>query len=96
MKNEWESIEHALDYLGRADGIPHRTEGEAALLEEVPRDAQRILDLGTGDGRLLALLLLRRPQARGVAVDFSPTMLTKARERFGGVGDGQNPQESDG
>ncbi len=84
MKNEWESIEHALDYLGRADGIPHRTEGEAALLEEVPRDAQRILDLGTGDGRLLALLLLRRPQARGVAVDFSPTMLTKARERFGG------------
>ena len=84
MKNEWRNVEHALDYLGRADGIPHRTEGEAALLEEVPTDAQRLLDLGTGDGRLLALLCLSRPQARGVAVDFSPTMLTKARERFEG------------
>ncbi len=84
MKNEWKSIQHALDYLERADGIPHRTEGEASLLEEVPEDAQRFLDLGTGDGRLAALLLLRCPQARGVAVDFSPTMLAKARERFAG------------
>lgn len=45
---------------------------------------RRILDLGTGDGRLLALLRLDRPAAEGVALDFSPTMLKAARERFAG------------
>ena len=82
--NEYATAEHALAYLARADRIPHRTEGEAVLLDLVPRAARRILDLGTGDGRLLALLLIDRPDASGVAADFSPTMLAAARERFGG------------
>jgi tRNA (cmo5U34)-methyltransferase len=82
--NEWASAAHALSYLARADAIPHRTEGEATLLELVPRDAQRILDLGTGDGRLLALLKIDRPQAQALALDFSPTMLAAARARFAG------------
>lgn len=82
--NEYVTAEHALRYLSRADRIPHRTEGEAVLLDFVPRDARRILDLGTGDGRLLALLRLDRPDAHGVALDFSPTMLDAARERFRG------------
>jgi tRNA (cmo5U34)-methyltransferase len=43
---------------------------------------QRLLDLGTGDGRLLALLKIGRPQARAVVLDFSPTMLAAARSRF--------------
>jgi tRNA (cmo5U34)-methyltransferase len=84
IMSEWTTAEHALAYLARADRIPHRTEGEAALLELVPGDARRILDLGTGDGRLLALLKIDRPQARGVALDFSPTMLQAARARFAG------------
>ena len=63
--NLWSSTEHALDYLSRADAIPHRTEGEAVLLEFVPKDAARILDIGTGSGRLLALLKVDRPQAEG-------------------------------
>src|SRR6478672_8087848 len=83
--NEWATAEHALAYLARADAIPHRTEGEATLLDLVPRDVQRILDLGTGAGRLLALLKIDRPQAQALALDFSPTMLAAARERF--VGD---------
>ena len=81
---EYNSAEHALQYLALADRIPHRATGEAVLLELVPRGVRRILDLGAGDGRLLALLRLDRPHARGVATDLSPTMLDAARERFAG------------
>lgn len=80
--NLWISTEHALDYLGRADSIPHRVEGESTLLEFIPPSAKRILDLGTGDGRLLALVKLDHPEATAMAVDFSPTMLEGARRRF--------------
>jgi SAM-dependent methyltransferase len=82
--NEYVTAEHALKYLARVDKIPHRTEGEAALLDFVPSSARRILDLGAGDGRLLALIRLDRPAARAMALDFSPTMLKAARERFQG------------
>jgi tRNA (cmo5U34)-methyltransferase len=82
MVNLWSTTEHALGYLAKADSIPHRTEGEAVLLDYIPKDAQRILDLGTGDGRLMALVKIDRSQATGIAVDFSPVMLERARERF--------------
>ena len=85
MKNDinlWSSAEHALGYLKRADSIPHRTEGEAELLTLLPDPLYRVLDLGTGDGRLLQLVKLARPGAESVAMDFSPAMLAKVRERF--------------
>lgn len=82
--NRWASREHALDYLGRADGVPHRTAGEEVLLDLVPLGTERVLDLGTGDGRLLALLKVDRPTMAAVAVDFSPVMLEAARTRFAG------------
>jgi tRNA (cmo5U34)-methyltransferase len=81
---EYNSAEHALQYLARADRIPYRAAGEVVLLELVPRSARRILDLGAGDGRLLALLRIDRPDARGVATDLSPTMLDASRARFAG------------
>jgi tRNA (cmo5U34)-methyltransferase len=80
--NLWTSTEHARDYLGRADQIAHRTEGEATLLEFISQDTRRILDLGTGDGRLLALVRQERPQTESIAIDFSPTMLDATRSRF--------------
>ncbi len=82
MVNLWSKVDHALGYLARADQLPHRTEGEAVLLDCVPQNVRYILDLGTGDGRLLALLKIDRPQASGVALDFSPTMLAAVRDRF--------------
>jgi len=80
--NIWTSAEHALAYLGRADSIPHRTEGEAILLEGLPGKLGRVLDLGSGDGRLLALVKATHPEAEAVALDFSPTMLERLRARF--------------
>lgn len=80
--NEWDSPAHALAYLGRADGIPHRAEGEAVVLELLPMTVHRVLDLGCGDGRLMAAVRIGRPESEGVALDFSPTMLEAARARF--------------
>ena len=82
--NLWTSNEHARDYLERADSISHRGEGESALLEFIPLDTRRILDLGTGDGRLLALVRREHPDTEAVAVDFSPAMLEAVRKRFAG------------
>lgn len=83
--NLWTSSDHARDYLGRADSIAHRTEGESALLEFIPANALRILDLGTGDGRLLALVKAALgTRVDAVAMDFSPTMLEAASKRFAG------------
>lgn len=81
--NLWTTAKHALEYLRRADSIPHRVEGEAVLLELLPVGATRILDLGTGSGRLLDLIKGARPEACFVAVDFSPAMLDELRKRFG-------------
>jgi tRNA (cmo5U34)-methyltransferase len=92
--NLWTSTGHANDYLGRAASIPHRTEGESTLLEFIPETASRILDLGTGDGRLLAQVKSKltagetdgdaHAHVEAVAIDFSPTMLEAAGKRFAG------------
>ncbi len=82
---EWTADEQKVQrYLDRADEFPHRMEGENVLHAHVPRDVRRVLDLGTGDGRLLARLLVDRPAMRGVGLDFSELMLGAARERFAG------------
>ena len=84
MTNEWTNPEHAEAYLARMKDIPHRAEGEATLLSEIPAETKRVLDLGCGNGHLLALVLARCPEAAGVGLDFSPTMLEEARRRFAG------------
>jgi SAM-dependent methyltransferase len=81
---EWTRAAHVNRYLALADSVGRRAEGEGVLAEQVPRDARRILDLGTGDGRLLALLQPERPATRCVGLDFSDLMLEAARARFAG------------
>ncbi len=80
--SEWQTIEHAFTYLARADQLPHRTEGEKVLLEQIPAHAKRVLDLGTGNGRIITLIRLNKPDVEGVALDFSEPMLAEARKRF--------------
>ena len=82
LHNDYANADHALAYLANADSIPHRTEGEDVLLSFIPRSARRILDLGTGDGRLVALLLYHCGNADFIGVDNSPTMIAAASERF--------------
>ncbi len=81
---EWTIAEHVDRYIARADGFPRRIEGESVLLEHVPREARRILDLGTGNGRLLAMLQAGREEMTGVGLDFSEIMLAASRKRFAG------------
>jgi tRNA (cmo5U34)-methyltransferase len=80
--NLWQLPDHALAYLEQADAIPHRAEGEATLLECLARPVAHVLDLGSGDGRLLGLVQLIHPTATAVALDFSSTMLERLRVRF--------------
>ncbi|XES78184.1 MAG: class I SAM-dependent methyltransferase [Candidatus Bathyarchaeia archaeon] len=80
--SEWQKIDHAFAYLAKADKLPHRTEAEQVMLQQLPLRVHRILDLGSGNGRTLALVKLKHPQAEGVALDFSEPMLEQARKRF--------------
>jgi SAM-dependent methyltransferase len=82
MPNEWSDPERVDEYLSRE--IPHRLIAEAMLLEALPEQIDRFLDLGTGDGRLLALIRSRYPGARGVGIDISEPMLVLAEDRFNG------------
>jgi len=80
--NKWTDTDHVTEYLSRADRIPHRKEGEQVLMEHLPDTVSRVLDIGTGDGRLLSMILACRSNAEGVGLDFSPAMLEQARSQF--------------
>jgi trans-aconitate methyltransferase len=72
-------------FLLRHDSSVRRREGEQTLLELLPDSPRRIADLGAGDGRLGALVMSARPSVTEiVAVDSSPAMLRRMRERFKG------------
>jgi tRNA (cmo5U34)-methyltransferase len=52
-------------------------------LDFIPKTTRRVLDLGTGDGRLIKLLKTKIPSSKYVAIDFSPPMLRTLKQRFG-------------
>jgi len=82
--NLWANDEHALDYLRDRETFPHMLEALGVVRELLPERVERVLDLGTGDGSTLALVLAARPDATGVGLDFGAEMLRRARERFAG------------
>lgn len=84
MMREYDAEAKAAAYLSTAAQIPHREVGEALLLERLPEGDLRVLDLGCGDGHLLALVLASHPGSHGLAVDVSRPMLERASRRFAG------------
>lgn len=80
MLDEWRDPGRVADYLSRQ--IPHRDIAEAMLLQALPSDLGRFIDLGTGTGWLIGLVREQHPYARALGVDFSEPMLAHAGERF--------------
>jgi SAM-dependent methyltransferase len=64
--------------------LPHKAEGEAVLVDSLGPLVTRVLDLGAGDGRVLAAVLAAHPRSEGVALDHNPAMLEALRARFEG------------
>lgn len=82
VPSEWSDSERVAEYLSRE--IPHRDIAEEMLLSALPQQITRFVDLGTGDGRLLALVRTRHSNAEGIGLDSSAPMLDRAQARFNG------------
>ncbi len=80
--NLWVQPDHAERYLARRSGLPWREFAYRITVDHLPSRIERVLDLGTGDGALLGAVLDAHPDATGIGLDFSPSMLARARERF--------------
>ena len=52
MGTTWRDEEKVKEYVGRVGRLAARQAGEAELVEALPADVSRVLDLGCGDGRL--------------------------------------------
>lgn len=95
----WKRDDVASAFLNeRSHFIPDRPRQLEVLLRVVrsaERTPARILDLGAGDGILLASLLEAFPEASGMAVDFSPVMLDQARRRLAAFGNRAAVAEAD-
>lgn len=82
MSDGWRDPGRVTEYLARE--IPHRDIAEAMLLQALPPRVEQVVDLGTGNGRLIALVREHHPNARALGIDFSEPMLAHAGERFAG------------
>lgn len=78
----WRSENRVKRFVSTIDNRPHVKEISAFFYEEIPTNVHNVLDLGTGDGRILDMVKQKNPNVRGVALDFSEPMLERAKQRF--------------
>lgn len=79
----WKDHDKAHEYVGRVGRLAARAAGEAELVAALPSVVERVLDLGTGDGRLIDVVLSARPDVKeAIGFDNSPPMLELSRARF--------------
>jgi ubiquinone/menaquinone biosynthesis C-methylase UbiE len=97
--NVWKRRDVAAAFLeGRVLLIPDRERQLDVLLRILRlgvRPPRRVLDLGCGDAIILATVLEAFPEAKGIALDFSPPMLEQARTRLARFGDRATTVEAD-
>ncbi len=74
---EWNAAEY-----NRRSSLQEAMAQEVLALLDL-KDAQRILDLGCGDGKITAEIAARSPQASVVGIDPSRDMIGFARSHFG-------------
>lgn len=84
--SEWKQRQWAEDWPSFREGLPHAVDAERLLMESLlPNRADRILDLGCGDGRMIAVLRERWPNAAAIGLDLSPGLVETAKQRFDSV-----------
>jgi SAM-dependent methyltransferase len=88
--HEWNVAERAREYVERVDsGMGEREEGLRIMVSLLPFSSTssiRLLDIGTGQGLVAALVLDAFPQATAVGLDVSEPMMEIAQERMAGYG----------
>jgi len=83
---KWQEENLSKRFIEDVSGAIPLAEEQIQMLNSIIKKAvpnpKSFLDLGCGNGRLGATLLDNFPDAKGVFLDFSDTMLDAARERF--------------
>ena len=81
--SEWQDAEHVNRSLAETMPNAPAVAGthEDVLRELITSDVRSVLDLGCGNGRLMAIALEQSPEATAVGLDFSEPMLEPARAR---------------
>jgi len=84
--HEWKEPQWAEDWPTFREELPHVTDAERMLVDHLIREAPaRVLDLGCGDGRMIAVLRERWPDVEAIGLDFSPGLVDAAKQRFAGT-----------
>jgi tRNA (cmo5U34)-methyltransferase len=82
---EWLDADRARQWLDTCRELVPADEARTFIVEQVlPDTVTRVLDLGTGDGALIAAVRERWPAATAVGLDLSSPLLDRARARFAG------------
>src|SRR5579864_4687771 len=87
--HNWSVAEDVRDYVERVDRADRRAEGLRLLprlVQRQPDEPLRVLDIGTGQGLLAALLLDAFPTASAIGLDASEPMREVANQRMAAYG----------